>query len=173
MLRHYSAFRIAILASGLLGVFLTAATTKAEEVGVHQRVAGACVISATQESDCTAQGKGAPGKASYRVRQQAGTYGPASPQCDGFTFEAPLLEGGGVVTFADQSQVYAVLTSGHNCGNLDGTGRTVSEYVIVGGSGRFENASGTASVETSNVALSPSPGISAISGTVEGEITVP
>jgi hypothetical protein len=173
MLRHYSAFRIAILGSTMLGLFLTATTTKAEEVRVHQQVAGSCVTSATYESDCIAEAKGAPGKISYRVRQQAGAYGPASPQCDGFDFEAPLLEAEAVGTSPDLSQLYAVLTSGYSCASLAGPGRTVAEYLVVGGSGRFEGASGTVTLESDNVALSPAPGTSAVRSTLEGQITVP
>ena len=129
-------------ACATFGLFLTPAA-QAGQIRFDQAFAGAAVTSAAYESDSVAEGKGVPGKASYRVRQQAGAYGPASPQCDGFDFEAPLLEGEGVVTFADLSQVYAVVTSGYTCASLAGPGRTVFESVVVGGSGRFEGASGT------------------------------
>ena len=160
-------------ACATFGLFLTPAA-QAGQIRVDQAIAGSAVTSATYESDSIAEGKGAPGKASYRVRQQAGAYGPASPQCDGFDFEAPLLEGEAVATSADLSQVYGVLTSGYTCASLAGPGRSVSEYVVVGGSGRFEGASGTATGQTESVALSPAtPDTAAFSGTVEGTITVP
>ena len=159
-------------ACATFGLFLTPAA-QAGQIRVDQAFAGAVVTSATYESDSISEGKGAPGKASYRVRQQAGAYGPASPQCEGFDFEAPLLEGEGVGTAADLSQVYVVLTSGYTCASLAGPGRTVAEYVVVGGSGRFEGASGTLTAHSEFVALSPAPGTAATSGTIEGTITVP
>jgi len=159
-------------ACATFGLFLTPAA-QAGQIRVDQAVAGASVTSAAYESDSTLQAKGAPGAASYRVRQQAGAYGLASPKCEGFDFEAPLREGEGVATYADLSQLYAVLTSGYTCASLAGPGRTVAEYVVVGGSGRFEGASGTLTGHAEFVALSPAPGTSAISGTIEGTITVP
>jgi hypothetical protein len=155
-----------------VGLFLTPAA-QAGQVQVDQETAGSCVTSATEEADCISEGKGAPGRASYRARTQAGPYEPATERCAGFDVEASLLEGEAVATSADRSQVYGVLTSGFNCVTFAGTGKTVSEYVIVGGSGRFEGASGTVVVENEFVSLSPSPGTSANRGTVQGELTVP
>ena len=77
-----------------------------------------------------------------------------------------------MATAADLSQLYAVLSSGYNCASLAGPTKTVAEYTVVGGSGRFEGASGTVSVVTDGVALSPAPGTSAFSATVQGELTV-
>lgn len=166
-----SSLRTVLLASSMLLAWT--ATAQAREVRVDQEVAGSCVNSATEESDCISEGKGAPGKLSYRNRQQAGAYGPASAQCEGFDFEAPLLEGEAVATAADLSQLYAVLSSGYNCASLAGPTKTVAEYTVVGGSGRFEGASGTVSTVADGVALSPAPGTSAFSATVQGEVTVP
>ena len=159
-------------ACATFGLFLTPAA-QAGQIRVDQEAAGSCVTSATGETDCIFEARGAPGKASYRKRGQAGPYGLATERCAGFDFEASLLEGESVATSADLSQAYAVLTSGFNCVSVDGTGKTVSEYMIVGGSGRFEGASGTLFVETEFVSLSPAPGTVATRSTVEGELTVP
>lgn len=153
---------------------LLAPAAQAGEIRVDQETVGSCVTSATEESDCISEGRGAPGKVSYRNRTQAGPYGPATERCLGFDVEASLLEGEAVGTTADFSQAYAVLTSGFNCVSFAGTGKTVAEYMIVGGSGRFEDASGTVVVETEFVSLTPAaPGTSANRGTVQGELTLP
>jgi hypothetical protein len=165
--------RLQILgACATFGLFLTPAA-QAGQIRVDQEAAGSCVTSATGENDCIAEARGAPANASYRKRGQAGPYGLATERCAGFDLEASLLEGEAVATSADLSQAYAVLTSGFNCYSFAGTGKTVAEYVVVGGSGRFEGASGSLLIKTEFVALRPSPGTAAIRSTVEGELTVP
>ncbi len=146
-----------IVACSALTVFLAGAAQAKQMVRIDQRIAGASVITLDETgggvADGTAEGKGAPGKSSYRVLAEFGPPGPASPRCAGFDFELSVPSGSAVTTFADFSQLYAIIDSGYSCGSFDGARRTVYETSIVGGTGRFEGATGTATAELEGVAL--------------------
>ena len=62
--------------------------------------------------------KGAPGKSNLRDLLEYGPAGPPSVRCGGFDFELSIVSGSAVVTFADQSQLYASVDSGYTCGNV-------------------------------------------------------
>lgn len=166
-----------IVATSALALFL-AGTAQARDVQINQRFAGASVDSVDPEtgnvtSDGTIQLKGAPGSASARSHTELGDFGLPSAQCDGFDLEAPILEGSSVSTFKDLSQLYIFFTSGHVCFRFDGTSRSTAEGIAVGGTGRFEGATGTLSLEIHGFAVSPpAPGVTSQSGTVTGTISI-
>jgi hypothetical protein len=142
------------------------------EIRIDSQIAGTGVFTADRVSDGVGETRGAPGRGSLRTFSQLGALGPPSAHCDGFDFEIPVVFGSGVVTFADLSQLRAVQTSGYVCGSLEGARNTVAEGVIVGGSGRFEGATGTVTFETEGEALNPETGITAWTGTITGSARI-
>lgn len=167
------AFRSALVACATFGLLLAVseAAEATDTIRIDSRIAGSSVFTAADRVvDGLFEGKDAPGKSSVRTYNQLGQPGAPSARCQGFDFEIPSVAGQGAATFADGSQLYAVLTFGYVCGSLDGARRSVSEAPIVGGSGRFAGATGTATFVTEGVALDPlgGGGITAATGTIAG-----
>lgn len=169
------AFRSVVVACATFGLVLAAseAAEARQTIRIDSRVAGSTVFTAADRvADGVFEGTGAPGKASLRTYGQYGPAGPASPRCQGFDFELALVAGQGVSTFADGSQLYAVNTFGYTCGSFDGARRSVIESAIVGGSGRFAGATGTATSVFEGVALDFIAGVNAATGTITGTASI-
>jgi hypothetical protein len=166
-----------IAACAALVLFATTAA-HAKEVRIDSRIAGATNYTPNPATgggvaDLVAMGKGAPGKSSFRSATEYGPPGPPSARCDGFDFELVAVGGSTVATFEDLSQLYGVTTSGYVCGSLDGARMSVSEGTIVGGTGRFEGATGTATFTSQGLALTPAVGlISSVTGTITGTASI-
>jgi hypothetical protein len=166
--------RISTIVACTALVFFLSAAAQAwgwGEIRLNQRLAGSCVNPDSFSADCLAQHKGAPGASSSRSLFLYGNFGPPSAQCAGADYETPVVGGSAVATYADLSQMNVVFTSGFVCGKLDGTSKTVAQGIVAGGSGRFEGASGTVSIEADGVAFSPTfPRQASVTGTVTGAI---
>lgn len=133
---------------------VVSAVAQAREIRVDQRVVGSAILSQNPvglfgipgwSAEVVGEHRGAPGPATSRGVLLFGPVGPASERCAGFDFEFAVVGGTSVVTApADLSQLKAVITSGFVCANSNG-GNNYSTYesTIVGGTGRFEGASGT------------------------------
>jgi hypothetical protein len=154
------------------------ATTSAEarEVRIDSRVAGSAFFTPDPatgggRTDTILEGKGTLGRSSARLEGVAGPPGAPSARCQGFDFEIVGVAGTSVSTFEDLSQLYSVSTSTYTCGNLDGARMVVAEGTIVGGTGRFEGASGTTTLVLEGVALTPL-GLNGFTGTVTGTLTI-
>ena len=122
--------------------------------------------------------KGSPGKAQIEV---VGTTVPAaapSGLCPASTgLELVFAEGGIVETFNDHSMLFYVIDGSENaanalCVNFQGGPNTaIFDYVITGGAGRFEGATGSARVEVT--AWSVTSTLSGETGTISGVVDLP
>lgn len=87
---------------------------------------------------------------------------------DGYT-ELSLVYSATSLTFADQSQVFGIAFYGWSCVAPDG--HYYGEFGgDLGGTGRFEGATGEFTSPFSGVFLDPSVGFRSITGTVEGTV---
>jgi len=127
----------------------------------------------TPTSEYRLEGNGAPGSFNLRVVSA----GAASPQpsstCLGIYI--PVLAGEGVFRFQDGSLLKVNLTAGSDCINLAvGEAHCIRIFQVLGGTGRFKNASGND--VTLTMTLAPVvPGkpvfftvVGAITGTISG-----
>ncbi len=167
---------IIVACSALLPFVAGAAQAKGGKhtIRIDQKIAGASLYTPDElgggVGDGTFEGKGAPGKSNLRDLLEYGPAGPPSVRCGGFDFELSIVSGSAVVTFADQSQLYASVDSGYTCGNVaDGARRTVLDTSIVGGAGRFAGAAGTAHADIDGVAIG---GLASGTGTIEGTASI-
>lgn len=122
--------------------------------------------------------RGGPGEANIEAVGGAMPAAEPSGLCpDGTDLELKFIDGGFVETFNDLSMLfYAIDTSPDAknalCVDFQGLNSGVWDYVITGGTGRFEGATGSATVEvswTGNVTAE----LSAEVGTIQGTIQLP
>lgn len=120
---------------------------------------------------------------SLTVVEQKGTFGDASLvittewvvnagiSCpDGYTIKVALVYASTVTTFADQSQLFGVAQSGWICGNPAGGYFGEVSGAYVGGTGRFEGATGDFVSKFDGAYLEPNLEFRSIRGTVEGSV---
>lgn len=118
-------------------------------------------------------GKGSFGKFAFATTTEfALPTGPGQCASDTDELEFPLISSEEVTTFADQSQLFSVASGGYSCVSLSTGyyyGQIEADYV--GGTGRFEGATGTytSPFEGQNFG-DPNVGFRSITGTVEGTV---
>ncbi len=113
-----------------------------------QRFSGAGLFLDENYSDIIQQLRGSPGDSQSRSLVEFGDAGPPSDRCAGFDFEVPIVGGSVVSTLDDDLSVLnGILMSGFNCSTFDGVQRGRFEGVYVGGTRRFEGATGSFSGE--------------------------
>jgi len=142
----------AVVACAALGLLLASAAL-AKEVRQDQRCSGAGVLLDEFHTNVIMTCKGRPGSETSHVFVKLGAAGPPSEQCQGFTFEIPVVDGSVVGIFNDLSKVIGLVTFGHVCIDVDGVVRVALGGAYVGGVGRFEAAGGTFSGELIGVVL--------------------
>jgi len=122
--------------------------------------------------------KGAPGAARIEV------VGGAIPlneldQCPaGTNLELAFVDGGFVETFSDHSLLFYLLDPSPDANNalcitFGQPSVGIFDYVITGGVGRFEGATGNATVEITGYAVTPGFAMSGETGTIRGEVQLP
>ena len=123
-----------------------------------------------------ANGKGSFGKFAITITTEwALPAGLVNCAPDTGEFEFPLISSEAVITFKDQSQLFGIATGGYICVDTAGEnqgyyhGQVEGDYV--GGTGRFESATGTytSPFEGQNLG-DPGVGFRSITGTVEGTV---
>lgn len=120
---------------------------------------------------------------SLTVVAQKGTFGDAdlvittewvanaSVSCpDGYPVKVSLVYASTVTTFADQSQLFGVAQSGWICGSPEGGYLGEVSGAYVGGTGRFEGATGDFVSKFDGAYLEPNLEFRSIRGTVEGSV---
>ena len=162
---------IFIVALGALcGLAFGPGIAQAKDTKISGRFAQSIVVdTTTNTTDSSAEGKGTFGKFTARSTSSFGEAGAPSENCEGFDFETRSDSLSIVLTYADLSQLHVVGVSGYTCGSLDGTRATAAEAEIVGGSGRFEGATGTVTIEAEGVTVGT--GMEAYSGTFTGSVS--
>lgn len=158
------------------------ATVANAEQRVNQRLAGTILPTQIDSNgdDMTAglalgETKGSPGSGQLRGTIE---FAPPLPpgvgtDCSATELQFNLVAGGSVQTFADLSQLFFENTSGYFCLDLDtGAATSVTEGIYTGGTGRFEGASGSATVAVT-VGLDVAADISVVNGTIVGTLVLP
>jgi hypothetical protein len=119
--------------------------------------------------------KGSPGKARIEVvgTSQLVPLSDLCPDGTGLQFE---FEGGFVATFSDLSMLFFVIDDALDaknalCIDFQGPATGVFDYLVTGGTGRFEGATGRVTVR--NTAWGVSPALSAEIGEIVGTIELP
>ena len=178
---------------GITGIFLFVAaglpqTAFAAEIAMDERFAGAFVTGIMHVVDPVSGGtapsalihttsKGSLGR--VVTRGFGGVTMPAGPpmaDCLGIPWGLPIaiLENPLVFTFQDLSLLYAKGGSGLICINLDtGAQKFVIEIEFDGGTGRFEGATGGATITGEGVPMNSAGTFFAETGTTVGTIIVP
>ncbi len=179
--------------AGIAGIFLFVAaglpqSAVAKEIQLDQRFAGAFVTGIMHLVDPMTGGeapsalihtisKGSPGRAV--TRGFGGVTIPAGPpveNCLGIPFGLPIavIENPLVFTFQDLSLLYAKGGSGLICIDIfTGAQKFVIEIEFDGGTGRFEGATGGATITGEGVPLNSAGTFLAETGTTVGTIIVP
>ncbi|MEJ2487509.1 MAG: hypothetical protein P8Y68_17435 [Anaerolineales bacterium] len=119
--------------------------------------------------------KGAPGAAEIMAVGTGGLV-PVDEQCPGADLQVKFGNGGFVATFEDQSMLFFVVDESEearnaNCIHFVGPNEGAFEYNVVGGSGRFEGATGSVLVETISWGINSV--LSAEEGTITGVVELP
>ncbi len=173
-----------VLALAVAG--LTAFTSQRENgVEINQAIAGSIFNGIEVTSNSTTvnrallnlYAKGAPGAANIEAVGGSIPVIPPSGLCpDGTDFELMFVDGGVVETFSDHSLLfYAIDTDpgadNRLCLDFEGPNTGVFDYVITGGAGRFEGATGSATVEVISWGITQE--LSAEAGTIRGMVQLP
>ena len=135
------AWAILLLNVGVAGVY-------AQQPRVNMTLSGTTAPSTvnlqtgTDTSEYTLAGSGALGQFTLRVVSAGTAYPQASSACSGIYF--PILAGEGVLRSEDGSLLKLNLTGGSDCIDpVAGEAHCIRTFQIVGGTGRFKNASGS------------------------------
>lgn len=121
---------------------------------------------------------GAPGAAHIKVVGSAIPAAEPSGLCPPQTdLELKFNSGGFVESFNDNSMLFYVIDPDPDarkalCVDFQGPNSGYFDYLITGGAGRFEGATGNAFVEVTNT-WSVTPQLSAEEGTIQGTINLP
>jgi hypothetical protein len=172
---------VAIAAVGIA----TVAGAENNSVAINQKIAGSIfngievtVNGVTQNRALlNLDAKGAPGAARLEVIGGAIPAAPPWDLCpDDTTFFAlTFVDGGFVETFNDQSMLFYALDESPGADNALCIGAYpttgIFDYIITGGTGRFEGATGNATVQVTSWPVSE--GLSAEAGTLTGTVQLP
>ena len=115
--------------------------------------------------------KGSPGIATSQAFGEFTAFAPGN-DCPAGAVQSDLVQQSFIETFSDLSMIFFVTTAGHNCFNpstLEIGGDLAG--IITGGTGRFEGATGSWTVEFE--AFLASPSVTAFVGTIKGIVEVP
>ena len=178
---------VLVLALAAAG-FTAYASLDAKGVEVNQQLAGSVFagievttdpISGTTENRTLLNlyAKGAPGEAHIEV--VGGTIPAAVPSglCpEGTDLELTFVDGGFVETFNDHSSLFYVIDDSPEadnalCVDFEGPAKGFFDYIIIGGAGRFEGATGSAKVEVT--AWFVTNELTAHNGTLRGSLQLP
>ncbi len=119
--------------------------------------------------------KGAPGSAEIMAVGTGGLV-PVDEQCPGADLQVKFGNGGFVAVFSDQSMLFFTVDESEgvlnaNCIHFGGPNTGAFAYNIVGGTGRYEGASGSVLVETMSWGINSV--LSAENGTITGVVELP
>ncbi len=179
-------FSILTLALAVIG-FTAYASQTGNGVVINQKIAGSVfnwievTVNPGTENRALLNlyATGAPGAANIEVVGGAVPATEPSGLCPVETtdFELMFVDGGFVETFSDQSLLFYLLdeqTPGAKnalCVDFQGPNLGFFDYLIVGGSGRFEGATGSATVEIA--AWDVTQQLGAEVGTIQGTVQLP
>lgn len=181
---------LALLLLGLVALVagLTAfAGPEGKGVVINQEIAGSILggITITANDGSTHNvsllnlyARGAPGEANIEAAGGAIPVIPPSGICPvGTDLELKFVGGGCVETFNDLSMLFYSIdpspdAKNYLCVDFQGPNSGVWDYLIVGGTGRFEGATGSVTVEVSST-WQAAPDLSAEAGTIQGTIQLP
>lgn len=176
-----------VLAFAVVG--LTAFTSSTgSSVRINQKIAGSIFAGIEVTTDpinavtanrslLSLYAKGAPGVANIEVVGGAIPAAAPSGLCpEGTDLELKFVDGGFVETFKDHSLLFYVLDESPEaknalCVDFQGPATGVFDYVITGGAGRFEGATGSATVNVT--AWTVTSELSAETGTIRGTVHLP
>ncbi len=180
---------LALLLLGLVALVagLTAfASPEGKGVVINQKIAGSILSGITiTANDGTTHNvallnlyaKGGPGEANIEGAGGAMPVAPSGLCPDGTHLELKFVDGGFVETFNDLSMLFYAIDPSPDaknalCVDFTGPNSGVWDYLIVGGTGRFEGATGSVTVRVSST-WDASPDLSAEVGTIQGTIQLP
>ena len=120
--------------------------------------------------------KGAPGDANIEVVGGVIPVEPSDLCPDGTDLQFTFEDGGFVETFSDHSLLFSVIDPDPNadnalCVDFQGPATGIFDYVIIGGAGRFEGATGKATVTVTSWGVTSE--LSAEVGTIKGTVELP
>ena len=182
-------FALLFLALALVVVGSTAlANQERKSVEIDQEIAGSIFagievttdpINAVTENRTLLNlyAKGAPGAANIEVVGGAIPSANPSDLCpDGTDLEFTFVDGGFVETFNDHSLLFYVIDQSPGadsalCVDFEGPATGIFDYLIIGGAGRFEGATGSAKVEITSWYVTNE--LTAETGTIRGTVQLP
>lgn len=178
---------VLVLALAVVG-FTAFANQGGKSVEINQEIAGSIFAGIEVTTDpingntdnrtlLNLYAKGSPGAANIEV--VGGAIPAASPSglCPEDTdLEFTFVDGGIVETFNDHSLLFYVIDNSDGadnalCVDFEGPATGVFDYDIIGGAGRFEGATGSATVEITSWFVTNE--LTAETGTVQGTIQLP
>lgn len=176
---------LVILVLALAAVGFTAFANQSDNnVEINQEIAGSIFAGIEVTTDpsnhltenrtlLNLYAKGAPGAANIEVVGGAIPAANPSGLCD---LEFTFVDGGFVETFSDHSLLFYVIDESPGadnalCVDFGGPATGVFDYVITGGAGRFEGATGSAKVEITSWFVTNE--LTAETGTIHGMVQVP
>ena len=174
----------ALLAAG----FTAYASLDAKSVEVNQQLAGSIFAGIEVTTDpfngttenrtlLNLYAKGAPGEAHIEVVGGAIPAAEPSGLCpEGTDLELTFVDGGFVETFNDHSLLFYVIDESPDadnalCIDFEGPAMGFFDYIIIGGAGRFEGATGSATVEITSWFVTNE--LTAETGSLSGTVQMP
>jgi hypothetical protein len=159
-----------------LGV-LFAPVSRADETPISLRYAGSgwdthvdgMVSDGANVSLTTATGKGTFGNFTIAITTEF-TLSDAVSCPAGFTRKYALIYSSAILTFQDQSQLFGIAPTGWICATAGGQYFGEVSGAYVGGTGRFQTATGDYVSKFDGQFLQPNVGFRSIQGTVEGTV---
>ncbi len=179
---------VLVLALAVVG-FTAFANQGGKSVEINQEIAGSIFAGIEVTTDpinaitdnrtlLNLYAKGSPGAANIEVVGGAILAANPSGLCPNGTtdLEFTFVDGGIVETFNDHSLLFYVIDNSPGadnalCVDFQGPATGVFDYVIIGGAGRFEGATGSATVEITSWFVTNE--LTAETGTVQGTIQLP
>lgn len=180
---------IVLMVAVLTAAGITAVAGQGSNVEINQKIVGSIFsgieVTTGQGNSVTENrallnlyAKGAPGSANIEAVGGAIPAAVASGLCPaGTNLELTFVDAGFVETFNDHSMLFYAIDNSPDadnalCVHFDGLPSTgVFDYVITGGTGRFEGAAGSATVEITSWSVTQE--LSAETGTIRGTVILP
>jgi len=163
------------------GTAIAAASARSGSIPINWSVSGTVVYHPIPVEDPTTDPpvffliqaflKGAPGKAQFTVLGIPSTFQDPHPECDGNPGQ-DFSPNDMVITFEDLSMLFAALgpDGGWVCFQTDGTATAEAHMSIIGGTGKYQDASGWFIGKFNGQQVGISGLLQAETGTIEGEI---